>query len=95
LTVKILQEMRDDIRGVREDNRALRVDMNRGFEQMNVRFEQANARFEVIETSLRDLAEQMVMMTRAIKVAIEGRSKTDERLDEHERRLAEIERKLG
>jgi len=66
LTVKILQEMRDDIRGLREDNRGIRDD-NRGLrEDMKAGFDLANARFEVIETSLRDLAQQLVMMSRAI-----------------------------
>lgn len=95
LTVKILQEMRDDIRGLREDNRALGTHLDHLATDMKAGFEAANSRFEVIETSLRDLAQQMVMLSRAIKVALESRAGTEQKLDDHERRIADLERRVG
>jgi hypothetical protein len=80
LTVRILQEIRDDVRGLRDEQRATR--------------EAADARFETIETALRDMAQQLVILGRGIKVALERRSSTDERLDDYERRLAEVEKRL-
>ncbi|MFO0594922.1 MAG: hypothetical protein U0228_06450 [Myxococcaceae bacterium] len=84
LTVKILQEMRDDMRQMKSGQDALREEMRQGREL-------AERRFEAIETALRDLAEQMVMVSRGIKVAIEARSNTEGRLDDHERRLRALE----
>jgi len=56
LTVKILEQIREEVRGMRTDQRELTG-------QMNQRFEQMSQRFEVVETTLRDLAEQLVMLT--------------------------------
>lgn len=57
--------IRDDIRGMRTDQRAFAEDI-RGIRADQQAFaEHVNARFEVIETTLRDLAEQMVMLSRA------------------------------
>lgn len=84
LTVRLLQELRDgqkaqtaEMRGAREEAREERA--------------RADQRFEVIETSLRDLAEQMVMMTRAVKVALDSRVSNETRLDDHEKRLRALE----
>ena len=59
ITVKLLQEIRD---GVRQTNYRIG--------NMNTQFGQ---RFEVLETTLRDLAEQMVLLARGVKTAIEVR----------------------
>jgi hypothetical protein len=71
LTVKILEDIRDDIRGLRGDLDKTNATMAAGFQAMDARFEAANARFEVIETGLRDLAQQLVMLARGVKVAVE------------------------
>lgn len=85
LTVTILKEIRDEVRGTNS-----RIDkMNT---EMNVRFSEMNFRFEVIETTLKDLAEQMVMLARGVKGALEVRSTVERRLDDHERRLADLEK---
>ena len=73
--------MREEQRGMREEQRAAR--------------EASDARFETIETALRDMAQQLVVLGRGIKVALERRSSTDDRLDDHERRLAEVEKRLS
>ena len=102
LTVRILQEIRDDVRGLREEQRATREEqratreeLHGTREELRTFIELATARFEVLETTQRDLAQQLVVLGRGVKVAIEQRSKTDERLDDHERRLADLERRAG
>ena len=57
LTVRILQDIREEIHGLREEQREFR--------------EESFTRFETIENTLKDLAEQLVMLARGVKVAIE------------------------
>ena len=77
LTVKILQERRDgqktQTQELRGEIRSLGGEIHSLRDELRETRERADQRFEVIETSLRDLAEQMVMMTRAVKVALESR----------------------
>lgn len=42
--------------------------------------EQMSARFEVVETTLRDLAAQRVMLARGIRSALDARADVDKRL---------------
>jgi len=97
--VKILEDIRDDIRGLRRDIDHTNATMAAGFEATNAAmkagFELSNARFEVIETAIRDLAQQLVMLARGVKVAVEQRVANDERFADHERRIAELERRGG
>lgn len=89
LTIQLLQEIRDEQRITRTELAgridALAVETRSGREM-------AAARFEVIEHALRDMAEQLVMVGRAIKVSLESRSVGDRRLEELERRVAELEK---
>ena len=102
LTIKSLQEIRDDVRGLREEQRGLREEQ-RGLreEQRGLREEQreialrAEARFEAIETTLRDLAQQLVILARGIKMLIESRGTTSDRVDELERRLDSLEPRVA
>lgn len=87
LTIRLLQEIRDEVR--RSSDRS-----DQRFEKMDQRFEKMDQRFELIETTLRDLAQQMVMLGRGIKTALEHRSSVDSRLDAVEQRLDALE-KLG
>lgn len=86
LTIKILQEIREEMRGHRADNQ-------RDFVQLREEIAHANAesakRFAVIESTLKDLAEQMIMLARGIKTALEVRG----RMDDVERRLTELEKR--
>ena len=88
LTIRLLQEIRDSVREGTER-------MDRRFEQVEKRFEGVDQRFEVIETALRDLAQQMVMLSRGIKTALELRNTVDSRLEDHEKRLADLEKRIG
>jgi hypothetical protein len=57
LTVRILQDIREDIHGVRQELRdeirGVREEIRGLREEMNARFEAQNKRFEVIETAIR------------------------------------------
>jgi len=86
LTIRILQEIREEIRGSRADQRS-QADRFDAFARETAQ------RFEVIETTLRDLAQQLVMLSHAVKVAIEVKRTVESRLDEHERRLGELEKR--
>jgi hypothetical protein len=88
LTIKILQEIRDEQRGTRQELRGLN-------ERLDAMAGENAARFEVIETTLRDLPQQLVVLGRAVKVAIDGRRLAVDRWDDHERGLADLERRLG
>lgn len=92
LTVKILQEMRDELRGINARLDASSRENAARFEAMT---RENAARFEVIETTLRDLAQQLVVLGRGVKVAIDDRRDAIERAEDHERRIALLERKLG
>jgi hypothetical protein len=79
LTVRILRDIREEVHGLREEQREFR--------------DESFGRFEAIERTLRDLAEQLVMLARGVKVAIEQRSKADDRIRKLERRVAALEKR--
>jgi chromosome segregation ATPase len=98
LTVQILTQIRDEIRGLRgaqnqtnEEVRGLRDEVR----DLRAAQGETNERLGVVETTLRDLAEQMLVLGRAIKVAIEHRKAVDQQLHDHERRLGKIEKRIG
>ncbi|MDP3506170.1 MAG: hypothetical protein Q8S33_37875 [Myxococcales bacterium] len=101
LTIKVLQGIREDLARTNHDTNqrldAMRTDTNERLDAMRAESEagrrESNQRFEVIETALRDVAEQLVMLSRAVKVAIEVRAGVEKRIDDHERRLAELEQR--
>lgn len=76
VTIKILQEIRDDNRAMRSDMNARFDQMDRRFEQVDQRLELMDKRFVVVESTLKDLAEQMVMLARAPVRACSSRSST-------------------
>lgn len=97
LTIKILQGIREDLQRSNRDSNA-RLDAMAA-DQAVARAEHAasraesNQRFEVIETALRDVAEPLVMLSRGVKAAIEVRAGIEKRVDDHERRIAELEQR--
>jgi predicted nuclease with TOPRIM domain len=86
LTVRILQDIREEIHGLREEQREFR-------EEQRAFRDQTFARFEAVETTLRDLAEQLVMLARGVKVAIDRQTKVDDRFRKIERRVAALEKR--
>jgi chromosome segregation ATPase len=102
LTIRLLQEIRDEVRrsSDRADARFAKMDerlakMDERFARMGERFERNDQRLEVIETTLRDLAEQMVLLARGVKSALEHRGSVEARLDAAERRLDALEKTVG
>ncbi len=90
LTIKILQGIRDDLAQSRRETNE-RLEAMRA--ESEVARRESNQRFEVIESSLRDVAEQLVMLSRAVKVAIKVRAGVEKRIDDHERRIADLEQR--
>jgi methyl-accepting chemotaxis protein len=95
LTVRVLEEIRDDQRGMREDLRGMREDLRASVEAQAELAREFRNRFEVIETTLRDLAQQMVLLARGVKVAIEQRGQVDSRFEAIEQRIAELEKRAA
>jgi chromosome segregation ATPase len=96
-TIRILQGIREDLQQSNRENATrfeqLTMTMNERFERIDKRFEHVNQRFEVVEGVLREMSEQMVLQSRGIKVAIEARANIEKRVDDHERRIAELEQR--
>ena len=93
LTIQILKEIRGELREIKEQQRGSQ-EQQLSFQEQQLAFQQQSmSRFEVIETALRDLAQQLVVLGRGVKVAIEARGRFDERIEEHERRLEALERR--
>lgn len=88
MTVRVLQDIREEIHGLRQEQREFRQEQM-AFNQHVV------ARFEAIETALRDMAEQLVILGRGVKVAIETRGRVEGRLDDMERRLQDLEKRVS
>jgi hypothetical protein len=95
LTVKILQEIRDDARKHASEVAVQFEKMDQRFQRMDERFQQQDQRFEAIETALRDMAQQLVMLARGVKTALESRNDNDRRLDALEERVEKLERSSG
>ncbi len=91
LTIKILQEIRDEQRATRVELKSeisgLREEMSGLRQDLHEHIIRTDARFETIESTLKDLAEQMVMLARGIRSALDVRA-------DHERRLVEVERRV-
>lgn len=72
---QLLQEIRDEVRRGADRANARFEQMERRFERLDERFERADERFErmdhhfeVLETTLRDLAQQTALLARAVKL---------------------------
>lgn len=86
LTIKILQ-------GIREDLQRSNASQEEAAAEAKEARRESNQRFEVIETALRDVAEQLVMLSRGVKAAIEVRAGIEKRVDDHEKRIADLEQR--
>ena len=84
LTVRILQDIREELRGIRADQEQDREE-DRQYRK------QAAERFTLVDTSLRDMAEQLVMLARGIKSLLEARSSYGGRIEKLEERVARLE----
>lgn len=71
LTIQILQGIRSDLQTSNRESAAMFDAMTQRLDALNERSDQ---RFVVIETALRDMAEQLVMQSRAIRSSVARRS---------------------
>lgn len=99
LTVQILQEIRDELRASRDEHRIelreLRDEFRASRDEQRARAELVDQRFEVIETSLRDFAQQLVMLSRGMTSLLENRAGSEERFEALEQRVEAVERKVS
>jgi hypothetical protein len=71
LTVAVLREIRDEIRTTNSKLDATRVELTAKIDETNVRLDGVNSRLEIVETTLKDLAGQQLMLTRYIKNVVD------------------------
>ena len=88
LTVQILREIRDDIRGVKEEARKT----NERLDQTNERLDQTNERLNAVENTLKDMAGQFTLIARFVK---NSQKRTFREIDEVKRRVTVLEERAG
>lgn len=81
LTVRVLLEIRDEMRGMREDIHGLHEEQIR-----------TNDRLGAVENVLVDVATQVRFMGRSMGVSRVARRRHEQRLDDLERRVSDLER---
>ncbi len=79
--------LRSDVSGLREEQRATNARLDGLQEEQRA----TNARLEVIEVALRDLAQQIVMLARAVHATLEHRRETDAAIEDLRQRLRALE----
>jgi len=94
ITVEILKDIRDDIRGVRtelrEEIHGVRTDLREEIAKLRT---DTNERFEEIETVLLDLAQQQRFVVRYTKAIAERDSRLEGRVGLLESRVDKLESK--
>lgn len=89
LTVRVLMDIRDEMRGMREDITGMRADIH-GLREEQIH---TNERLAVVETVLVDVATQMRFLGRSMGVSRVARRRHEQRLEDLERRVGDLERK--
>lgn len=82
ITVEILKDIRDEMRGTREEVRGMRA------EQV-----QTNNRLDVVETTLLDLADQQRFVVRYLRAISERDTQLEPRVSSLEARVDKLESK--
>jgi archaellum component FlaC len=98
LTTKVLVEIRDEIRTTRTVLEGELGELRTEFGGLRSEFHdfrgEATERFGILESALRDLAQQMNLLARATRVGMEKRQHSDGRIDDLEQRVEQLERRL-
>jgi septal ring factor EnvC (AmiA/AmiB activator) len=81
LTIRILMEIRDELRGT-----------NKRIDQTNERLDRSNERLGAVEHAVRDMATQLVFMGRSLGVTRTKNRRHNVRLDDLERRVDALEK---
>ena len=87
LTIHVLREIRDEIVTLRTETRT-------GFTQLSDRVDGTNERLEVVETTLRDLAEQQRFVVRHLSALTNRDRKIEAEVDALRDRVDAIEKRL-
>lgn len=105
LTSKVLEQIRDELRAhttLMQEHSSILKQHSRQLGELKDEVTEVrdevhvqNERQGVFETVLRDLAEQMVMLTRSVKVSIDSRTDVEARLAAHDSRIGALERRLA
>ncbi|MDX2010838.1 MAG: hypothetical protein SFW67_11625 [Myxococcaceae bacterium] len=84
ITQSILRGIREDLqanaRQAEADRQAVQNELRLFRAESNQRFEAMNQRFEVIEHTLKDMSEQLLFHSRALRSLLETRPHTEDRL---------------
>lgn len=98
LTIRVLQEIRDEVREVKVEARKT----NERLDQTNERLDQTNQRLDRIERRQTEsetrLASDLVAVTGAVNQVrdlLATRPELRDRVDDHERRIASLEQRSG
>jgi hypothetical protein len=93
LTVEILKDIRDEIRGVRTEVHDLREDTNLRLDATNQRLDTSNQRLNLVEAAILDLSEQHRFVVRYTKALAERDGKLEPRVSALESRVDKLESK--
>src|SRR5262245_9171466 len=97
MTVEILKDIRDDIRGVRselrEEIQSVRIELREELSGVRSELRIHTERFGVVEAALRDLAEQQRFVVRYTKALAERDSRLEGRVSSLESRVDKLESK--
>lgn len=88
LTVKILEQIRDEIV-------LTRTDLGGRIDRTNERIDQTNERLGVVESTLLELAEQQRFVVRGLRTLGQRDGRFDARLDELQGRVEVLEKRIG
>jgi hypothetical protein len=93
VTVEILKDIRDNIRGVRTELREEIRETNRRLDAVNDRLDLNNHRLDTVETTLLDLAEQQRFVVCYTKAISERDTRLESRVGSLEARVEKLESK--
>jgi len=97
ITVEILKDIRDDIRGarteLREEIHGVRTELREEISGVRTELQIHTERFGVVEAALRDLAEQQRFVVRYTKAIAERDSRIEGRVSSLESRVEKLESK--
>jgi len=97
ITVEILKDIRDDIRGarteLREEIHGVRTELREEISNVRTELQIHTERFGVVEAALRDLAEQQRFVVRYTKAIAERDSRIEGRVSSLESRVEKLESK--
>jgi hypothetical protein len=91
VTVAILREIRDEIRGSNVRLDAVRVELKAEIQETNQRLIGVETRLAAVEETLKDLAAQQLMLTRYVKNVVD---RHEQSIDDLRERLARLETRL-